>query len=56
MDEILIENFEGSLNGCVVKTYLYRDGLKQPICELCGQDENWNGGKNVTYIGSYKWK
>lgn len=28
-----------------LKKYLYRLNLKQPICELCNQDENWNGMK-----------
>jgi hypothetical protein len=26
-----------------LKTRLFREGLKRPACELCGQDENWNG-------------
>jgi len=26
-----------------LKKRLYQEGLKQPICELCGQDENWRG-------------
>ena len=26
-----------------LKKRLLAMGLKQPICELCGQDENWNG-------------
>jgi hypothetical protein len=26
-----------------LKTRLYREGLKQPICELCGQGEIWRG-------------
>ena len=28
-----------------LKERLYSEGLKKPICELCGQDENWNGKK-----------
>ena len=28
-----------------LKTRLYKEGLKKPICELCGQDENWQGKK-----------
>lgn len=28
-----------------LKDKIYREGLKQPICELCGQDEYWNGMK-----------
>jgi hypothetical protein len=26
-----------------LKRRLYEEGLKQPCCELCGQDENWRG-------------
>jgi uncharacterized C2H2 Zn-finger protein len=26
-----------------LKRRLYEEGLKQPRCELCGQDENWRG-------------
>jgi iron-sulfur cluster repair protein YtfE (RIC family) len=26
-----------------LKNRLYKEGLKQPICEKCGQDENWRG-------------
>lgn len=26
-----------------LKDKLYKEGLKQPICELCGQDEWWHG-------------
>lgn len=28
-----------------LKKRLYDEGLKSPICEDCGQDENWNGKK-----------
>lgn len=28
-----------------LKHRLYKEGLKQPICEKCGQDEWWNGEK-----------
>ena len=28
---------------------LYDEGLKQPICEECGQDENWRG-KHISMI------
>jgi len=24
---------------------LYQEKLKNKVCELCGQDENWNGKK-----------
>jgi hypothetical protein len=26
-----------------LKRRLFAEGLKQPICEMCGQGENWNG-------------
>jgi len=28
-----------------LKARLYKEGLKTPICEICGQDENWKGVK-----------
>lgn len=28
-----------------IKSILYRENLKERKCELCGQDENWNGKK-----------
>ena len=28
-----------------LKKRLYKKGIKKPICDLCGQDENWNGMK-----------
>lgn len=28
-----------------LKKRLYREGLKKKRCEICGQDENWNGKK-----------
>lgn len=44
LSEILIEN---SLYGNThsLKNRLYKEGLKRPICEKCGQDENWYGEK-----------
>lgn len=29
----------------ILKKRLYKEGLKERKCELCGQDENWNGMK-----------
>jgi 5-methylcytosine-specific restriction endonuclease McrA len=43
--DILINNFQGSVNGNNIKSRLYKEGLKTPCCELCGQDENWITGK-----------
>jgi hypothetical protein len=45
LSEILIKNFKGSVRGNDLKKRLYEEGLKPPICELCGQDENWKTGK-----------
>lgn len=39
--EILIEGSTYSRNH--LKTRLYREGLKVPRCEICGQSELWNG-------------
>jgi hypothetical protein len=41
LDEVLVENSTYSRSS--LKRRLYEEGLKEPICELCGQDEAWNG-------------
>lgn len=41
--DILIEN--STYNRGWLKKRLYDEGLKERICEICGQDENWNGKK-----------
>lgn len=43
-DEILVENsdYRHTTN---LKYRLYKEGLKQRCCELCGQGEYWNGKK-----------
>jgi len=42
--DILVENSSyNSTNH--LKNRLYKEGLKERKCELCGQDENWNGMK-----------
>ena len=43
INDILIEGI--TLNNTSLKDRLYREGLKERKCELCGQDENWNGNK-----------
>lgn len=43
LEEILIKN--STYNRTNLKKRLYEAGLKKPICELCGQDENWQGKK-----------
>jgi len=41
LNEILIEN--SNYNRTLLKKRLYKENIKKPICELCGQDENWMG-------------
>lgn len=43
LKEILTE--KSSYNRGHLKRRLYKEKLKIPICELCGQDENWYGQK-----------
>ena len=44
LEDILVKN-SSYKNRCSLKHRLYRAGIKQPICEQCGQDENWKGKK-----------
>lgn len=44
LNEILIENSKYANMACL-KSRLYYEKLKKPICEKCGQDENWYGEK-----------
>ena len=39
--EILVEH--STFHRGHLKKRLYREGLKSPVCELCGQDERWHG-------------
>jgi hypothetical protein len=39
--DILVEN--STFDVTHLKDRLYNEGLKERICEKCGQDENWNG-------------
>jgi hypothetical protein len=43
LKDILKENT--FINTCGLKQRLYKEGLKERKCELCGQDENWKTGK-----------
>lgn len=43
MCDIFIENSTYSRNS--LKKRLYDENIKERKCELCGQDENWNGKK-----------
>lgn len=48
LDKILVSGstYQNTTN---LKHKLYDEGLKQPICEECGQDENWRG-KHINMI------
>src|SRR4051812_27293144 len=41
LEEVLVER--STYPREALKPRLYASGLKRPICELCGQDEHWNG-------------
>jgi hypothetical protein len=41
LEEILVEG--SAYKRGTLKARLYAAGLKQPICELCGQDDRWRG-------------
>lgn len=43
MQEYLVDG--SNISSSSLKIKLYEHGLKQRICEKCGQDENWNGEK-----------
>ena len=41
LNEILVEN--STFSRSHLKERLYKEGIKERKCEMCGQDENWNG-------------
>jgi hypothetical protein len=41
LEEVLVEG--STYNRGHLKRRLFQTGLKAPVCELCGQDELWNG-------------
>lgn len=41
LEEVLVENSTYSRQH--VKRRLFKEGLKKPMCEMCGQDEMWHG-------------
>jgi len=43
LEDIMIEN--STFSRTHLKKRLYDEGIKERKCELCGQDENWNGKK-----------
>ena len=43
LEDILVENSDYSRTH--LKERLFREGLKNRICEICEQDENWRGKK-----------
>ena len=48
LDEILVEG--STYARANLKSRLYREGLKTPICELCGTGEMWRGRPMVAMI------
>lgn len=34
----------------VIKNKLYKEGIKEKVCEICGQDENWFNGTKIVHI------
>jgi hypothetical protein len=51
LEEILVERSRYSRHK--LKRRLYEAGLKEPVCEHCGQDENWRG-KRISMILDHK--
>lgn len=43
LSEVLTEN--SNYDRAILKKRLFEEGIKERKCELCGQDENWNGKK-----------
>ena len=43
LDQILVEN--STYHRANLKRRLYAEGVKERRCELCGQDEEWNGAR-----------
>jgi HNH endonuclease len=43
LDEVLVE--ESTYPRVNLKRRLLAEGIKQPRCEMCGQDEHWRGGR-----------
>ena len=43
LDKILIKN--STYSRTLLKDRLYKEGLKERKCEICGQNEDWNGRK-----------
>lgn len=41
LEDVLVEHSTFSRNH--LKQRLYEEGIKRPVCELCGQDEQWLG-------------
>lgn len=41
LEEVLVEDSTYSRQH--VKRRLFKEGLKEPVCEMCGQDEMWHG-------------
>jgi hypothetical protein len=48
LEELLVEDSTCSRQN--LKRRLFQEGLKEPRCELCGQDENWRGRRMAMII------
>jgi len=44
LSDVLVENSTYAWT-TLLKERLYKEGLKIPVCEICGQDEWWHGNK-----------
>jgi len=48
LDDIL--NKDSFVSRKVIKNKLYKEGIKNKICEICGQDENWFNDSKIVHI------
>lgn len=49
LNDILVKNFQGTITNSNIKNYLYKANLKKKCCEICNQNEEWNG-KKLSFI------
>ena len=45
LEDILLKGPFLTISGNKLKEKLYKAGLKQPVCEICGQNDIWRGVK-----------
>lgn len=48
LDDILVKDSYTSRH--IIKNKLYKEGIKEKVCEICGQDENWFNGTKIVHI------